>query len=105
MLFFFWKGARSSSIVGTALFLGFEVSEICRLIEGLKNGVDGFGRLDLAHDVQTQAASLRPRPDNKRGKVFIVFVLIKEAVLDSSDKIKSKHGQTFFRFLGKILKS
>jgi len=72
VLFFFWKGARNCSIVGTAFCLGFEDSEICRLIEGLKNGVEDLCRVDFAHDEHIQAASLRAKPDNKRGKEFIV---------------------------------
>jgi len=72
VLFFFWKGARNCSIVGTAFCLGFEDSERCRLIDGLKNGVEGRCRVVFAHDEHTQAASLRPKPDNKRGKEFIV---------------------------------
>jgi hypothetical protein len=45
-------------MVGTAFCLGFEDSEICRLIEGLKNGVEDLCRVDFAHDEHTQAASL-----------------------------------------------
>jgi hypothetical protein len=60
-------------MVGTAFCLGLEDSEICRLIEGLKNGVEDLCRVDFAHDEHTQAASLRARPDNNRGKEFIVF--------------------------------
>jgi hypothetical protein len=59
-------------MVGTAFCLGLEDSEICRLIEGLKMGVDDLCRADLAHDEHIQAASLRPKPDSKRGKEFIV---------------------------------
>ena len=71
MLFFFWKGARNCSIVGTAFCLGFEDSEICRLIAGLKKGVEDLCRVAFAHDEHTQTAFLRPKPDNKRGKESI----------------------------------
>jgi hypothetical protein len=60
-------------MVGTAFCLGFEDSEICRLIEGLKNGVEDLCRVDFAHDEHTQAASLRAKLDNNRGKEFILF--------------------------------
>lgn len=58
-------------MVGAAFCLGFEDSEICRLIDDLKNGVEALGLVAFAHDEHTQAASLRPKPDNKRGKEFI----------------------------------
>lgn len=58
-------------MVGTAFCLGFEDSEICRLTEGLKRGVEILCRVAFAHDEHTQAAFLRTRPGKKRGKVFI----------------------------------
>lgn len=42
------------------------------LMDGLKNGVEGERRVLFAHDEHTQAASLRARLDNNRGKLFIV---------------------------------
>ena len=41
------------------------------LIDDLKKGVLDRGRNIFAHDEHVQAASLRPRPDIVRGKVFI----------------------------------
>ncbi len=58
-------------MVGTAFCLGFEDSEICRLIEGLKRGVEDLCQVAFAHDEHTQAAFSRAKPDNKRGKEFI----------------------------------
>lgn len=58
-------------MVGTAFCLGFEDSEICRLTEGLKKGVEILCRVAFAHDEHTQAAFLRTRPGKKRRKVFI----------------------------------
>jgi hypothetical protein len=73
-VFFFCEGARNSSHVGAACCLGFEVFEICLVvIERLKKGVAGFRRVGFAQDEHTQAASLRPKPNNIRGNWFIVF--------------------------------
>jgi hypothetical protein len=58
-------------MVGTAFCLGFEDSEICRLIEGLKRSVEDLCRVAFAHNEHTQAGFLRPKPDNNRGKEFI----------------------------------
>ena len=58
-------------MVGTAFCLGFEDSEICRLTEGLKRGVEILCRVAFTHDEHTQAAFLRTRAGKKRGKVFI----------------------------------
>lgn len=76
MLFFLWNGARNSSIVGAAFCLGFEDSEICRLIEGLKNAIEDLCRFAFAHDEHTQAASLQPSRDSKLGNLFIVLIVV-----------------------------
>ena len=73
-MFFFCEGARNLSHVGVAFCPCFEVFEICLVvIEGLKKGAAGFRLAGFAQDEHTQAAFLRPKPNNIRGNWFIAF--------------------------------
>lgn len=63
-------------MVGATFCLGFEVFDIERIIEGWKNGVEGFRRPPFAQEEHIQAASLRATPENRRGKLRIVFAAL-----------------------------
>lgn len=62
-------------MVGATFCRGFELSEMALRVEGLKNGVEGFRRVDfVAQDEHIQAASLRPSRGHDRGIPFIVYI-------------------------------
>lgn len=64
-------------MVGATLTWGFEEFDIGLLLEGcLEKGLERLRRAAFVHDEQTQAASLRTRPDSDLGKLFIAFVAI-----------------------------
>lgn len=74
VLFLSLKGARNCSMVGAAFCLVFELSEMDLLVEGLKEGVDGFRRVAfVAHGEHTQAVSFRANWPHNRGMPFIVY--------------------------------
>ena len=69
------NGARNCSIVGAIFCLAFEELDMF-LLDDLKKGVLERGRNIFAHDEHVQAASLQPRPDIVRGKVFISLCVL-----------------------------